>query len=858
MKAYNDTNYPVFEADQVLSQNHLNTIISYLEEQDRLTRTGLIGIGTICGMEVSFPDTTAVKIDCGTAVTSLGFQINWESREFYYYKDIELPGTFLSPNFQKEPSLEPVLKYGKDYVDFKSCRELIYIDPVKLKDPKFKFDDGVVPIPNARFFNDKVIMLLLEVSLIDIKNCVATGCDDKGKRLEFKVRPIIVNSEDALKKFENKYTDNANLEQLFIERFNVPQTNLVNGQQILNAFYGMMNDTVLSRITTAIFELYESFKNKFNDSIDNYSFLANVRPKLDEVVKSYRSTITIQYAWQWLCDIVEAYNEIYDLNETHSLSSCCSSDTPSMFPLHLLLGRIITKTSKLTANGLTTQQPQYLARIYNPNEYNTLDTDQRFVTPLIRIASGTQKEENGIAKSLIERLILILNNFNVSNNYLETKIRITPSQIGNHPLSERAIPYYYNTAVIPQLINVWNPRKTLKKEQSKILSYHSDTYSKYLPTIQPLNYNIDRYNFFKVEGHIGQNFTDVVSKLLQMKSASRLSFNVIAVNAIDIANGNLNINTYTGDWGDIQLSYEIVSRHWEDVIGKCIEWLEANSWVIRYISKQEYVTLINVMKRGRNSTYKLFSQFLPVYSNFIGTYQEIEAIATDYRKRIFRDISEVIQPDPQEEPHTRLPYNVYTEEFIDQLDQIIMVCSKGQFRALYQNATKKWKEGSQIQTLKKFLDEHPGIQSQNGVCPDGTFVLVYQDTTLLNQPRTIATNAVITPQRKVVFSPTIEDYSIKIKAYASLNLQAKTYTDLVDYIDKYVYLTSIKDVSNIPEKVIIADFYLPYLSNISGPGINFIVNPTDPAPTGDADFDKPDFNSPDFLAKEKPVKKSKK
>ena len=41
MKAVHDT-YPVFEANQVLSNLHLNQLLDYLGEQERLTRANLI------------------------------------------------------------------------------------------------------------------------------------------------------------------------------------------------------------------------------------------------------------------------------------------------------------------------------------------------------------------------------------------------------------------------------------------------------------------------------------------------------------------------------------------------------------------------------------------------------------------------------------------------------------------------------------------------------------------------------------------------------------------------------------------------------------------------------------------------
>jgi len=46
------TIYPEFVADQILSSEHLNRLFGYLEEQERLTRANLIGIGIVCGLEV--------------------------------------------------------------------------------------------------------------------------------------------------------------------------------------------------------------------------------------------------------------------------------------------------------------------------------------------------------------------------------------------------------------------------------------------------------------------------------------------------------------------------------------------------------------------------------------------------------------------------------------------------------------------------------------------------------------------------------------------------------------------------------------------------------------------------------------
>jgi hypothetical protein len=66
--------YPVFEADQVLTNDHLNSLVNYLDQQDRLTRMKLVGSGIVCGLEIE-PATSEIKISKGCAVTSQGFMV---------------------------------------------------------------------------------------------------------------------------------------------------------------------------------------------------------------------------------------------------------------------------------------------------------------------------------------------------------------------------------------------------------------------------------------------------------------------------------------------------------------------------------------------------------------------------------------------------------------------------------------------------------------------------------------------------------------------------------------------------------------------------------------------------------------
>src|SRR5438045_1812107 len=69
--------YPRFVPDQVLTSDNLDDLFTYLDDQDRITRTNLIGVGIICGLGVETPPNgTSIKITKGTGITSEGYLVS--------------------------------------------------------------------------------------------------------------------------------------------------------------------------------------------------------------------------------------------------------------------------------------------------------------------------------------------------------------------------------------------------------------------------------------------------------------------------------------------------------------------------------------------------------------------------------------------------------------------------------------------------------------------------------------------------------------------------------------------------------------------------------------------------------------
>ena len=83
----NQTSYPIFMPNQVLRNNDLNNLVEYLDSQNHLTRTHLIGMGIVAGMEVSSSYTqentkisAKIYISPGCGITSEGYVIDFTSQ----------------------------------------------------------------------------------------------------------------------------------------------------------------------------------------------------------------------------------------------------------------------------------------------------------------------------------------------------------------------------------------------------------------------------------------------------------------------------------------------------------------------------------------------------------------------------------------------------------------------------------------------------------------------------------------------------------------------------------------------------------------------------------------------------------
>ncbi len=487
--------YPHFVPDQLLTSENLNNLFGYLDEQGRLTRTNLIGIGIVCGLEVKpSQNGKTLTITKGTGITSEGHLISIPETTYTQYKiyDPDQEKTydkFLNPADQK-------------------FWELFQTASAKGTTPlSYDFLNG-----NGLAAKKKVVLLFVELLEIDNKNCNPNSCDDKGVRVEVNIRPLLVEKSKTEHLLNGSIgtlpsQQLIGLKNLNIKRFDVPNTSVATTSDVFNAFLRHLNKSFIEDIELTFSHFWTLFKPVLDEEFQTanpFSGLTNVYKKVYEKNLEFDQFLHVQYYYDFVCDLINAYNE---LRETGLEVLTVCTPPSHLFPRHLMLDLALPVTSELNS----------AYRHY-------------FVgSPLFQHHQLHVK-----LKSLFRRLVLLIKNFAVppiqgnQMKQVDPYQRITPSRLGPDPLSHKAIPYYYKVKQGERpLYKEWDIEKTLIGQASQNLSYHANQYA---GPVNALEHDLEPYNFLRVEGIVGKSYTKVLRDLKSNIQKHRLAVDVVAIN----------------------------------------------------------------------------------------------------------------------------------------------------------------------------------------------------------------------------------------------------------------------------------------------------------------------------------------
>ena len=514
---------PIFEADQVLTSQHLNDIVNYLFEQERLTRSQLIGIGPVCGLDLRRTNDNRIAISNGVGITTAGHLVSLEAEA-----GSETIYGFMRP--YSDPN-DPDYSFFLAGTTPRVLHELVTV----------KTDTADVLPADLSGFG---VLLYLECFERRLKNCIENDCNEKGSQLEFRVRPLLVSLSDLREiiceeeqlntpKSEAEITDlmlgRYLLPQLSLERFRPGNTSVVTFQDLTTHYRGRI-DASLPAIQQALRASYDRLRPLWSGV---YASDVNFKQNIDRLAATYQELVAnrptlLQYFHALLCDLVEAYNEFRD--EVFDLLSECCPD-PARYPKHLRLGHL--------AQGDTCM----------PSPYRTLFHH----APIHNGQLALRKRVTG----LHQRLNTLLSSFRDPANF--TQLRITPSRELDRPLSERAIPYYYR--VNETFLRHWNPELARRCRHRETNSYHAIDYNPAANefTRDALRFSLKPFDFLRIEGHHGRNYRQVLSQVLNERKRHNLPFDVVALKLGRTADGT--------DLGDADC-------HFNDLEVMCNAWKE--------------------------------------------------------------------------------------------------------------------------------------------------------------------------------------------------------------------------------------------------------------------------------------------
>lgn len=514
--------YELFRENQLLTHEQLNRFIRYFEDQDRLTRTCLIGVGLVCGLSARLKN-NIITVSQGCAVTTDGDLLKLETTDYKFFKAYS--------NLTRgkgDPIYDPFFPPASTGTQVKLW-ELMVTDKVEVGTPPDSLANFKTIVGSD--IDDMVALLYLEYYLSEPDDCTAIDCDHLGQLQNAKIKVLLISQQDMdkvinsepteiiadhiYKSYYEAYTKYFVLPELKAQR--LPMTSL-NTASLGALTKGYTN--IVSNGTAALVSAVEDLYNTFQFILDptKYFKIATIKSKLNTLLTSSVKPFQVQYLYDFYKDIMDCYNEMKD-TIYNAIYICCPDKYA--FPKHIMLG--------IVNDDLGPKPPKYRHYFY-PSP-----------------AVTKNKSYLSVAKSMFNRMVDMVNGFNLPAQ--PTSVRITPSVDADKQMEWRAIPFYYKNAAA--LRANWSYYRTMRGTDKNVLSYHGVEYGENAIVKSPLDYDLDKNNFFRIEGHQGKKVQEAMEAILDIKEGKSLPFDVVAVRMDEKLKMEINLEDFSCQFDDL-------------------------------------------------------------------------------------------------------------------------------------------------------------------------------------------------------------------------------------------------------------------------------------------------------------------
>lgn len=599
--------YPFFEPNQVLKDSDLNQITSYLSQQQRSSRTHLIGMGIVCGLKLSYnPDTHQIHLSAGVGLSSEGHLLETAARHFTHYRAVQIDRfRFRAGENASFTQAAPSSSVDATDTEKVSVFELGVDHDASTGDDWIAVADGGPEEEQntADFLADKIGLLLIEF-IRNRRDACLVDCDDKGQDVSYRLRvlmlprseadtfnadellaegyptgdlPSVWAEADGLADFFHSWYRSSRVEMqrfgptIFAEGSgelarteSVDLTHIKQLGDYLRGYYAVCRQAIadLGAALTQLHRLFSPFFTPMQIKGSTFDgFAEQLHTLLDGIVPpAYRqpgedgSTLTshpedqlaLQYFYDYLLDLIAAYDELREA--AFDLMADCPPDT-RRFPTYLMLGPVIDATEVCDPPSIYRShfvQPP----IYNENRRRLAEV-RHLHERLRRLCYRADQTDKTVAFTLLP--------------YVDTPIKLTPSQGRRAPLSERAIPFYHR---YEQVYRYWSYDECRKGRPAMIPSYFKPSGSE--ASDREWLRNIDQYPFFRVEGHIGRESGQAIEAIVQYQRRYNLPFDVIALKLTPV--GSREEVRLNGQFDDLEIEYGKLVTEFRTLHGWYTNW----------------------------------------------------------------------------------------------------------------------------------------------------------------------------------------------------------------------------------------------------------------------------------------------
>ncbi|MDW9382825.1 PKD domain-containing protein [Chryseobacterium sp. JV558] len=520
--------YRKFSKGQYIEDpDQFNEFLDFFEDQDRLSRVLLQGVGIVCGLKPKLIYKNrllnSIQLSQGVAITTDGdlLTLNTTSKtsEDLYMSDL------------KTVDLEnKSFTHFKGYDNFKVKYPAFYEGSEQIElwelataqEAKTDFQT----INNLTNLEGKYLLLYLEDYEKEVKPCRGVDCDNHGIQ-QIRNLKVLVTTASGITHIlgeegfslpdpvtgvvKPKRQDRLQPHPLFIEDIMEPVK---------------QNRIILERFVTKNKVEVSDLKKMYIKAIDKADYGKSIFEKIAAIAKilripsaSYESfkvsldrvinqETGFQYTYDVIKDLMDTYSEIIEL--LPKAFTKCLPDFAS-FPKHIMLGKLISDIQ------LDFSRHQF---------YNS---------PALDDEKATQK-----VKTLINRFNQQVGRFD-PDTIIKNKerVKITPSQKLNS-LSNKAIPFYYQAT--EEFLKTWNFDKTSNRSSGNNLTFDTDwVLIGKSEQVSPLNLNIDNNSFYNIEGHQGMDHRIAFEQIKEIRDKQQLGFDIMLLSLEELV-GNKDLS----------------------------------------------------------------------------------------------------------------------------------------------------------------------------------------------------------------------------------------------------------------------------------------------------------------------------